>query len=94
MQFGAVPEKIILATGRTTPFDEVVDKLTAVQSKVLSISVIVNAIAPVAVSSAVVRFAIVEITGTSFTAVTVKLYELVDDNKPSVTVNTTFEIPF
>ena len=92
VQFGAVPAKTIFPIGSKAAF-ELVAATEVAHANVLSTSVIVNAIAPVAVSSAVVWFTITEITGASFTAVTVKLYALAAESNPSVTVNTTFETP-
>ena len=70
MQFGAVPAKTILPVGSKVAL-ELVAVTEVPHVNVLSTSVIINATAPVAVSSAVVWFVIEEITGASFTAVTV-----------------------
>ena len=51
VQFGAVPPKMILAVGKSVVLDDVALKFAEVQSKTLSISVIVNGTAAVAESS-------------------------------------------
>ena len=54
VQFGAAPPNTIFAVGNKVPLDEVTLKFADVQSSKLSTSLIVNPIAAVAVSSAVV----------------------------------------
>jgi len=70
VQFGNVPPKTTFAVGIMVVFDDeaVIDEL---QFNVESVSVIVNAKAPVVPSSAILWAAIAEITGASLTASTV-----------------------
>ena len=83
----------MLATGSNVTFEDVALNEVA-QLSVESTSVIVNATAPVDVSSFVVWFVIAEITGASFTGITVNMNALVTGVVPSVTVKTIFEVPF
>lgn len=93
VQFGAVPQIVILPFGTSVVFDELADNAVA-QTRVVSTSLMVTATLFFGVSSLVVWSATLLMVGASFTAVTVKTKLSCADNEPSLTVSVTVLVPF